>query len=108
MPGADLHLHSRYSVFSSEYLVRMLELNDSYTGIDTLYAQAKARGMNFVTVTDHDTIDGALELVAEFLDSIRATQTGHGGEPGTRAGVTIPSPEPRFGPCPLAAENRGS
>lgn len=64
MSRADLHLHSRYSVSSSEYLIRMMQLNESYTAIDTLYAQAKARGMDFVTVTDHDTIDGALELVA--------------------------------------------
>lgn len=63
MSRADLHLHSRYSVSSSEYLIRMMQLNESYTDIETLYVQAKARGMDFVTVTDHDTIDGALELV---------------------------------------------
>jgi len=63
MPRADLHLHSRYSISSSEYLVRMMQLNESYTGIETLYAQAKARGMDYVTVTDHDTIDGAMALV---------------------------------------------
>lgn len=66
MPRADLHLHSRYSVSSSEYLVRMMQLNESYTEIDVLYAQAKTRGMDFVTVTDHDTIEGALALVDAF------------------------------------------
>jgi len=66
MPRADLHLHSRYSVSSSEYLVRMMRLNESYTSIDTLYTQAKSRGMDYVTVTDHDTIDGGLELVAKY------------------------------------------
>lgn len=66
MSRADLHLHSRYSVSSSEYLIRMMELNESYTEIETLYAQAKSRGMDFVTVTDHDTIDGALELVEKY------------------------------------------
>lgn len=68
MSRADLHLHSRYSVSSSEYLIRMMQLNESYTGIDALYAQAKARGMDYVTVTDHDTIDGALELVEKYPD----------------------------------------
>ncbi|HSH42387.1 MAG TPA: glycosyltransferase [Arenicellales bacterium] len=68
MSRADLHLHSRYSISSSEYLVRMLQLNESYTGVEALYRQAKARGMDFVTITDHDTIDGALELVERHPD----------------------------------------
>lgn len=68
MSRADLHLHSRYSLSSSEYLVRMMQLNESYTGIETLYTQAKSRGMDFVTVTDHDTIDGAMALVDSHPD----------------------------------------
>jgi glycosyltransferase involved in cell wall biosynthesis len=66
MTRADLHLHSRHSVSSSEYLVRMMQLNESYTEVEALYAQARARGMDFVTITDHDTIDGALALVDAF------------------------------------------
>jgi predicted metal-dependent phosphoesterase TrpH len=34
-----------------------------------VYELAKRRGMDFVTITDHDTIDGALELVERYDDA---------------------------------------
>jgi predicted metal-dependent phosphoesterase TrpH len=34
-----------------------------------VYALAKRRGMDFVTITDHDTIDGALELAERYDDA---------------------------------------
>jgi hypothetical protein len=44
----------------------MTGIQESYTEIPDAYAMAKARGMHFVTVTDHDAIEGSLELVRRF------------------------------------------
>ncbi len=66
MIRADLHVHSKASRRPSEWFLQKVGAQESYTDIDTLYASAKARGMDFVTVTDHNTIDGALELVEKY------------------------------------------
>ena len=42
--------------------MRMLLVNECATDPAEVYELAKRRGMDFVTLTDHDTIDGALEL----------------------------------------------
>ncbi len=59
---ADLHLHSRYSKHPSEWFLQRIGAAESYTDVDEVYRQAKARGMSAVTLTDHNTIEGALEL----------------------------------------------
>jgi glycosyltransferase involved in cell wall biosynthesis/predicted metal-dependent phosphoesterase TrpH len=64
MTRVDLHLHSCHSTVSSEWLIRQIGLPESYTEVEDLYRQAKARGMSFVTITDHDAIGGCLELMA--------------------------------------------
>jgi glycosyltransferase involved in cell wall biosynthesis len=58
----DLHVHSRWSDRSAEWLFRRLDFPDSYSDPARLYAQLKERGMDYVTLTDHDRIDGCLEL----------------------------------------------
>jgi hypothetical protein len=62
MTRCDLHLHSRASDRSEEWLFRRFDLPDSYSDPAELYARAKAAGMDFVTLTDHDTIDGCLTI----------------------------------------------
>jgi predicted metal-dependent phosphoesterase TrpH len=59
---ADLHLHSYHSGYASH--LRFLRARDCYSEPDAIYAVAKSRGMDLVTITDHDSIDGCLE----FLD----------------------------------------
>ena len=44
--------------------MRFLESRDCYSSPDDVYRVARARGMDLVTITDHDSIDGCLE----FLD----------------------------------------
>lgn len=61
----DLHCHSRYSVFK---YFRRANTRDCYTPPEDVYRAAKARGMSFVTLTDHDSIDGALYLLNEYPD----------------------------------------
>jgi glycosyltransferase involved in cell wall biosynthesis len=66
MIRVDLHVHSQASKRPSEWFLKKVGARESYTPIHTLYADAKARGMDFVTVTDHNTIDGALGLVETY------------------------------------------
>jgi glycosyltransferase involved in cell wall biosynthesis len=66
MTRADLHVHSKASKRPSEWFLQKVGAKESYTGIDTLYSTAKAAGMDFVTITDHNTIEGALELVEKY------------------------------------------
>jgi glycosyltransferase involved in cell wall biosynthesis/predicted metal-dependent phosphoesterase TrpH len=59
---ADLHCHSTASQLAKLGVQRALGLPECATPPDELYELAKRRGMDFVTITDHDTIDGALEI----------------------------------------------
>src|SRR3954452_20501260 len=58
----DMHCHSTASAVSKLGIQRALGLPECATPPDEVYELAKRRGMDFVTITDHDTIDGALEL----------------------------------------------
>ncbi len=68
MTRVDLHVHSKASKRPSEWFLQKVGAKESYTDIDTLYSTAKAAGMDFVTITDHNTIEGALELVGKYPD----------------------------------------
>jgi len=59
---ADLHCHSSASGPNGNWWYAQLGIADCKTPPEEVYAQAKAAGMTFVTLTDHDAIDGALEL----------------------------------------------
>src|SRR6478735_1367599 len=58
----DLHCHSTASEVSKLGVQRALGLPECATPPEEVYALAKRRGMDFVTITDHDTIDGVLEI----------------------------------------------
>jgi predicted metal-dependent phosphoesterase TrpH len=62
---ADLHCHSRYSVFK---YFRRANTRDCYNAPEDVYRLAKERGMSYVTITDHDSIDGALYLLNKNPD----------------------------------------
>jgi glycosyltransferase involved in cell wall biosynthesis/predicted metal-dependent phosphoesterase TrpH len=59
----DLHCHSTASQLSRLGVQRSLGLPECATPPEEVYELAKRRGMDFVTITDHDTIDGCLELI---------------------------------------------
>jgi len=65
---ADMHVHSTASELSKLGVQRTLQLPECATPPEEVYALAKRQGMDFVTITDHDTIDGALKL-AELPDT---------------------------------------
>ncbi|HEY8810131.1 MAG TPA: glycosyltransferase, partial [Solirubrobacterales bacterium] len=58
----DMHCHSTASQLSRLGVQRSLGLPECATPPEEVYALARQRGMAFVTITDHDTIDGCLEL----------------------------------------------
>ena len=58
---ADLHVHSYHSGYASHF--RFLRTRDCYSDPDAVYRVAKARGMDLVTITDHDSIGGCLEFL---------------------------------------------
>src|SRR6266513_1213005 len=58
----DLHIHSRYSARSEEWLFRRLDFPDSYSDPQELYRQLIRRGMDYITITDHDAIAGCLQI----------------------------------------------
>src|SRR5712692_2363313 len=62
MSKCDLHIHSRFSARSEEWLFRRFDFPDSYSDPRELHRQLLEREMDFVTITDHDTIDGCLEI----------------------------------------------
>ncbi|HKO58063.1 MAG TPA: PHP-associated domain-containing protein [Thermoanaerobaculia bacterium] len=62
---ADLHCHSRFSVFK---YFRRANTRDCYNAPEDVYRIAKERGMSFVTLTDHDSIDGAVYLLNKYPD----------------------------------------
>jgi glycosyltransferase involved in cell wall biosynthesis/predicted metal-dependent phosphoesterase TrpH len=58
----DMHCHSTASERSRLGVQRALGLPECATPPEEAYQLAKRRGMDFFTLTDHDTIEGALEL----------------------------------------------
>ena len=59
---ADMHVHSTASELSKLGIQRSLRLPECATPPEEVYELAKRRGMDFVTITDHDTITGVLTL----------------------------------------------
>ena len=62
MLRADMHVHTSHSTECRT--LRFLGSRDCYSRPQDVYRTAKARGMDLVAITDHDSIDGALELLA--------------------------------------------
>src|SRR5258706_3322454 len=58
----DMHCHSTASQLSRLGVQRSLGLPECATPPEEVYELAKRRGMDFVTITDHDTIEGCLAL----------------------------------------------
>ena len=58
----DLHVHSKYSDRPSEWILRRVGAPESFVEPLEIYRTARQRGMQFVTISDHNCISGALEI----------------------------------------------
>ncbi len=76
MIKVDLHVHSEYSRHPSEWFLKRIGAQESYTPVETVYQRCKAQGMTYVTLTDHNTIEGAMRLhAAHPEDSFVSVET---------------------------------
>ncbi|MFC1452090.1 glycosyltransferase [Verrucomicrobiota bacterium] len=91
MMRVDLHCHSRFSARPSEWFLQRIGARESYTEVEEVYRQAKARGMTHVTITDHNTIEGASELVAAHPDDsfISVETTSYFPEDGCKVHILV-------------------
>lgn len=64
----DAHCHSRASSGPAVAALGLINCPECYSPPEKVYDQAMARGMDLVTITDHDTIKGAMELVERGFD----------------------------------------
>lgn len=79
MKKVDLHTHSKYSKKPTEWFLKRIGAAESYTEPENLYKILKNRGMDFVTITDHNNIKGCLKLKEKYQDdtfiSVESTAT---------------------------------
>lgn len=71
--ACDLHVHSKYSDHPSEWFLRRIGAPESFMEPRGIYRRCKEKGMDFVTITDHNTLDGALEI-AGFPDTFLSVE----------------------------------
>ncbi len=59
---ADLHVHSKFSDRPGEWLLRRIGASECFVEPIDVYRRARERGMNFITISDHNSIDGCSEI----------------------------------------------
>jgi len=89
MARADLHLHTRHSRRSPEWLLRRLEVPASVSDPKELYRKLRAAGMDFVTFTDDDSIDGCLEIASLPGVFVSESVTATFPEDGCRLSILV-------------------
>ncbi|MDR4506875.1 MAG: glycosyltransferase [Candidatus Brocadiaceae bacterium] len=86
---SDLHVHSCYSNKPSIWALRKINCPESYTSPSLIYQAAKKMGMDYVTITDHNTIQGALEI-RHLPDTFLSTEvTTYFPEDGCKVHVVV-------------------
>jgi hypothetical protein len=58
----DLHVHSKFSQRPTQWVLRKIGCPESFTEPLQIYRIARRRGMDLVTISDHNSIAGALEI----------------------------------------------
>lgn len=66
----DFHIHSRASNVTDYYTSNALSIPESYSDPVATYHNLRAAGMDLVTLTDHNSIDGVLELLDRGLPDV--------------------------------------
>jgi predicted metal-dependent phosphoesterase TrpH len=70
---ADLHIHSKYSDRPNEWFLRRIGSPESFVDPLSIYKICRERGMDYITITDHNGVNGALEI-AHLPDTFISTE----------------------------------
>ncbi|MBD3390509.1 MAG: glycosyltransferase [Chitinivibrionales bacterium] len=91
MARVDMHVHSRFSTHPSTWFLQRLGTRESYVDPELIYTKALQEGMDFVTVTDHNCIDGSLLLEEKYPDRVFCglEATTYFPEDGTKIHVLV-------------------
>jgi len=91
MARADLHVHSCYSEHPSTWFLQRIGARESYVEPEYIYRAALAAGMDFVCITDHNCIQGALKLRAAHPDRVITglEATTYFPEDGTKVHILV-------------------
>ncbi len=86
MVKADLHIHTKFSKYptSDKEPFKFIGIQDCYVLPEEVYQIAKNKGMDFVGITDHHSIEAALYLDSKYPDviigeelDVKASDDGH-------------------------------
>ncbi|MBN2547318.1 MAG: glycosyltransferase [Spirochaetes bacterium] len=72
MAKMDMHVHSKYSGRPSDWFLQKFGTSESYTEPEKVYELALKAGMDFVVITDHNQIEGAMLLKKKYPDKVIA------------------------------------
>ncbi len=86
---ADLHVHSRFSNKPTYWALRKIRVPESYTQPEFIYRTAKEQGLDYVTITDHNCIQGALEIAHHSDAFISSELTVYFPEDGCKIHVVV-------------------
>ena len=92
----DFHLHSYASNVTDYYAANAFAIPESHSDPLALHPLLKQRGMTLITLTDHNSIDGALEMLDAGLPDvfISAEMTTTFPEDGCNIHITIANVTP--------------
>src|SRR5262252_2155553 len=92
----DFHLHSYASNVTDYYAANAFSIPESYSDPLKLYPLLKQRGMTLVTLTDHNSIDGVIEMLDAGLPDvfISSEMTTTFPEDGCNIHITIANVTP--------------
>ena len=86
---SDIHVHSKYSNKPTIWALKKINCPESYTSPEFIYKSAQKIGMDYVTITDHNTIQGALEIAHLPGVFISAEVTAYFPEDGCKLHIVI-------------------
>ncbi len=86
---ADLHVHSCHSNKPTYWALRKFNCPESYTSPRFIYDTARKLGMDYVTISDHNTISGALEIAHLPGTFVSVELTGYFPEDNCKVHVVV-------------------
>ncbi|MDD5260353.1 MAG: glycosyltransferase [Methylacidiphilales bacterium] len=89
MLKCDLQAHSCHSDRPTQWVLRKLGVPESYTKPADLYDILKRKGFDFVTITDHNRLEGCLEIAGRPGVFLSETVTTYFPEDGCKIHILV-------------------